>query len=491
VLATKHPKYGGTLRLELQIAKASLDPREWKPGSVAAGESEKLAALLYDRLVTLDIYGRFQPALATEWSHDATFKNWQFKLRPGVRFSDGSSLTPKDVAAALQPLLPTGIQISPTDSGILIRASHSVPDLLEQLAAGRYFIFRAQPDGTFLGTGPFLLAESAPASPSEGNPSVLKPAHMKFRANEDAWAGRPFVDLIEVTLGEPALRQILNLQVGRADIVDIPPDLVRKARQDNLRVWRSPAHILLALRFDDAQPTASEPRLREALDLALDRETMANVLLQRQALPSPALLPQWLSGYAFLFGTPMNLERAKQLRATLPANVAGGSDPLRLRVDAMGDVMKLLGERVAVNARQANISIQLVSHAGPASSNSTTTQPAIGLHLFAWHYDSLSPRSELLDLAHFLHSGPAAEALPETTDPEKLYPVERRLLEDRQVLPLVLLPDYVGIAPAVRNWSAEPSGEWRLADVWLDSGEATGSNTGAPTGPNAVPGVHP
>src|SRR5271169_3273992 len=135
VPATKHPKYGGTLRLELQIAKISLDPREWKVGSLAAAENERLAALLYDRLISLDDYGRFQPALATEWSHDASLKNWQFKLRSGIKFSDGSYLAPKDVTVALQPLLPIGLRISPTENGVLIRASHSTPDLLEQLAS--------------------------------------------------------------------------------------------------------------------------------------------------------------------------------------------------------------------------------------------------------------------------------------------------------------------------------------------------------------------
>ena len=491
ILATRHPRYGGTLRVELHVATVFLDPREWKPGSVAAAESEKLAALLYDRLVTLDEYGRFQPALAAEWSHDATSKNWQFKLRTGVKFSDGSALTPKDVAAALQPLLPSTVQISPAENGVQLRAARPTPDLLEQLASGRYFISRAQPEGALLGTGPFLLAENTSATPSEANPSALKPAHLKFRANDDAWSGRPFVDSIEVTLGQPALRQILDLQVGRADIIDIPPDLVRKAHQENLRVWSSPPATLLALRFDAAQPAASDPQLREALDLAVDRDTMANVLLQRQAFPAPALLPQWLSGYAFLFGTPMNLDRAKRLRSALPANLAGGADPLRLRIDAVGELMKLLGERVAVNARQANISIQLVSHSVSSAATPTAAAPATGLHLFAFHYDSLSPRAELQALAHHLHSEAGAEFATESGDPEKLYAEERRMLDERQILPLVLLPHYAGIAPSVRNWTAAPSGEWRLADVWLDSGEPASSSAEAAKGRNAAPGVHP
>jgi len=490
--ATKHPRYGGTLRVQLHVANLSLDPREWKPGSVAAADSERLGSLVYDRLVTLDEYGRFQPVLATEWSHDGATKNWQFKIRAGVKLSDGSALTVKDVAASLQALLPAGMTITSGENGFAIHSQRAAPDLLEQLASGRYFIFRAQPgNAPPLGTGPFVLTETTPPTPSEANPSVLKPARMKFRANEECWAGRPFLDAIDVTLGDPPLRQILNLQVGRAEVIDIPPDLVRKARQENLRVWNSPPEMLLALRFDEAQPTTSDGRLREALDLALDRETMANVLLQRQAQPAESLLPQWLSGYAFLFGEPMNLERAKELRAALPANVVGGTEPLRLRVDAVGDLMKLLGERVSINARQANLSVQLVPHAVGGTATASGPSPATGLHLFAWHYDSLSPRVNLQEMVQYLRAETAAEGANESTNPERLFADESGLLGTRQVLPLMVLPEYVGIASNVRNWSVGPSGEWRLADVWLEIGEAAASNGDGSGEPNGARGVHP
>ena len=493
VEATKRPRYGGTLRVQVHVASLSLDPREWKAGSATTADSERLGSLVFDRLLTLDEYGRFQPVLATEWSHDGTAKNWQFKIRPGVKFSDGSVLTAKDVVAALQPLMPVGLTISSGENAVTIHSLRTVPDLLEQLASGRYFVFKAQGgNATPLGTGPFVLAETTPAAPSEANPSVLMPAKMKFRANEEYWAGRPFLDAIDVTLGDPPLRQIMNMQVGRAEIIDIPPDLVRKARQENLRVWASAPEILLALRFDEGQPATQDARLREALDLSLDRETMANVLLQRQAQPAESLLPQWLSGYAFLFGEPMNLDRAKELRAALPANAAGGTEPLRMRVDATGDLMKLLGERVAVNARQANLSVQLVPHAAGSGANPAgTTAPATGLRLFAWHYDTLSPRVELQEIAQYLHAETGAESANESANPEKLFADERALLDTRQVLPLVVLPEYVGIASNVRNWSVGPSGEWRLADVWLDTAESAASNGDGSGEPNAARGVHP
>ncbi|HEY1472381.1 MAG TPA: ABC transporter substrate-binding protein [Candidatus Acidoferrum sp.] len=470
VQATKRPAYGGTLRVVLRAPSISLDPREWKPGSASSAQNKQFAVLIYDRLLTLDDYGRFQPALATEWSHDAAMRNWQFKLRPGVKFSDGSPLTATNVVAALQPLLAAGLQISAAENAISIHSSHPVPDLLEQLSSGRYFVYRALPDGLLLGTGPFYLGEDSPAAPSETNPSVMKPAHMKFRASEEAWSGRPFLDAIEITLGEPALRLLYDLQVGKADLAEIAPDLVRKARQENVRIWSSAPNTLLALRFDDAQPGAADQRLRQALSFSLDRDTMANVLLQRQALPTAALLPQWLSGYAFLFDSPMSLEHAKEIRASLPANVASLSEPLRLRVDSSGDLMKLLGERVAVNARQANLSVQvLLPHdAGNSSALPSVKSASAGLHLFAWHYDTVSPRAELDALARQFALQDSGEGTQAVSDPEQLFALERRLLDERRILPLVVLPEYIGIAGNVRNWSPARWGELRLADVWLD-----------------------
>jgi len=430
------PRYGGTLHVKLRAASASL---------------------------------------ATEWTHDAANRNWQFKMRGGVRFSDGSPFTSADAAAALQSTLGKSFEISGGENSINIRSSRPTPDLVERLASGRNFVFRSLLDGTLLGTGPFFVVASIDAAPSELNSTAVKPAHMKLQANENCWAGRPFVDFVEITLGEPALRQLFDLQIGKADIAEIAPDLVRKARQEGLRLWSSAPETLVALRFDDALIAPASDQLREALWLALDRDTMANVLLQREAQPAAALLPHWLTGYAFLFESPMNLERARQLRASFPSGVAGVAQPLRLYVDTPGDLYKLMGERVAVNARQANLLVQV---ALPGSANASAFSPVNGgLHLFAWHYDSLSPREELEEFVKQLIQNGDFPA--NAGEPEQLFLQERRLLEERRVLPLVFLPGYVGIRTNVRNWNASVWGDWRLADVWLESEEASSVRTGA------------
>ena len=219
--------------------------------------------------------------------------------------------------------------------------------------------------------------------------------------------------------------------------------------------------------------------LVEAMSLSLDRQTMANVLLQKQAEPASALLPQWLSGYAFLFTMETNIDRAKEIRATLPANLAAGAEPLRLGVDLPGgDLAKLLGERVAVNARQAAILVQVVNRSGTRGLNSAagaSNDPVGGVHLFSWHYSSLSPRVELESMMTTLNFGDANEGAVSSSDPEQLYAREKKLLEERRVLPLVALPEYIGLGQKVRDWMPARWGEWHLADVWLDLPESSAS----------------
>jgi MarR-like DNA-binding transcriptional regulator SgrR of sgrS sRNA len=481
--------------VELRAVSVSLDPREWKSGAMESATNEKLGALVFDRLVALDNYGRFQPHLATEWSHDAGFKRWVFLLRPGVKLSDGTLLSAADVASALQPSLPSGQQIVPSGNGVVVQSSAAMPDLLEELASGRFFIYRVQPDGTLMGTGPFFVSETANVSrgPSSSttaagdsnsaatSPGVTKTMRLRFHANAETWSGRPFLDAIEVTLGVPPLGQLLDLQLGKADLVELSPELVRRAVQDNQRVWSSAPVTFYGLRFDDAQPAGAAAKLREAMSLSLDRQTMANVLLQRQAEPASALLPQWLSGYAFLFTMETNIDRAKEIRATLPANMAASTEPLRLRVDAPGDLAKLLGERVAVNARQAAILVQVVNRAAPrgaTTATSASSDPISGLHLFSWHYSSLSPRVELESMVFTLNFGDSNEATLSSSDPEQLYAREKKLLEERRVLPLIALPEYIGLSQKVRDWMPARWGEWHLADVWLDLPEPGSAQPG-------------
>jgi hypothetical protein len=174
-----------------------------------------------------------------------------------------------------------------------------------------------------------------------------------------------------------------------------------------------------------------------------------------------------------------NLERAKEIRATLPLNAAASAEPLRLRVDTPGDLPKLLSERVAVNARQSSIMIQLQSHIAQragATNASASADPATGLHLFAWHYSSLSPHVELDSFLSAMNLNDSSVGFASSTDPEQMYARERHVLDDWRILPLVAIPEFVGVGSNVRDWMPARWGEWHLADVWLDMTEPAAGN---------------
>jgi hypothetical protein len=114
----------------------------------------------------------------------------------------------------------------------------------------------------------------------------------------------------------PSPRTLFDLQLGKTDLIELAPDLVRHATQEKMRIWEPSPVALLAP--------------REALSSPLGCGTTAGLLLQKQAKPAAALLPQWLSGYASLFTVDTNLDRAKQMRAEWVANFADGAASLRL-----------------------------------------------------------------------------------------------------------------------------------------------------------------
>ncbi|HXN21215.1 MAG TPA: ABC transporter substrate-binding protein [Candidatus Dormibacteraeota bacterium] len=459
--ASTRPRYGGTLRIELHERIASLDPRQWVAGSSSAASAEKLAALVFDRLITMDDFGRPQPQLAIAWRHDDDYKRWQFTLRSAVRFHDGALMTAGEVAGALQALLGSERQIIAAGEVVVVQSGNPMPDLLEELASGRYFIVRTQGHGLPSGTGPFRIVEwsGVPRTRSTAGSSRTDSGLSRtvFGANQDFWSGRPFLDLVEVTMGVSSQNQFQDLQLGKVDLTELSPDQVRRASQAGLRTWSSAPVELFAIVFD--KEASIDSRIRQALSLSVDRAAITNVLLQKLGEPAGGILPQWLSGYAFLFSTPADTQSAQQLRTTTRTVGAASVKPLRLGVGDDDDTVRLIAERVALNARQAGLAIQVIAR-GEADAR-----------LIRWRLDSIAAPAVLLDLTRALDlSDESAATLKKisSNDPEQTYAAERAIIENYRVIPLVYLPETIGLGPAVRNWMPRRWAEWHLEDVWLD-----------------------
>jgi peptide/nickel transport system substrate-binding protein len=458
IAASTVPHFGGTLRVEMSERIATIDPRQWPSAPAQAVAAERVGSLVFDRLTQLDAHGTVQPALAVSWQHDALFKRWQFRIREGVKFSDGSPLTPPVAAMALQQSLGISFDVSASSDSVVILSDRSVPDLPLQLASGRNYVFHAGDDGSLAGTGPFrftLIEEVGAAT------------MMLFDANESCWAGRPFLDKIGLTLGVNSQQQANAISFSQADVVELPASEVRRSAQRGVRTVSSDPVELFALVIDASRPALQDVHIRQAISLAIDRASIADVILQRQGIVAGSLLPNWISGYAHLFSISSDLPRAKDLLAASGHELSRPM-PLVLFYDSSDAEARAVADRVAVNLREVGIMVQVSGQ--PVDGK--TKAAAADLRLMRQRIDAPEPAKALSELLNSL-----GETASEMETPEQIYAAERAPIDAFRVIPLVHVTESYGLSPQVRDWMPPRWGGWNLADVWLGPPSGAGGNS--------------
>jgi len=425
--ARTRPHYGGTLHVEI-----AGDPWE-RPSGVAR-------RLVFDGLTQVDASGALSSALAVSWEQDNNFHRWQFRLRQGVRFNDGTALTSTAVAASLSASCGSHCPwdaVKAVGPLVIFTNDAAMPNLPALLASDQFLIaLTATADGRTapgaIGTGPFQVTGF--------NNGVLSLA-----ANENCWSGRPFADAIEIRVRRPVRDQWLDLSLGRADVVDVPAEQLRQAQQQRLSVLVSPPITLLALEVNDAGPL-SNVKVRGAIAAAIDRSALYNVIFQKQGEVSASLLTQKMSGYSFLFPTERDLNKAHELR--------GGLTTGTLTMSADGDgAMQLAAQRIALNLREAGFNVQMapagVQHADLSLRRFLVSgnNPAAALERIMWDAGQSSSVSEQS----------AAD----------LYRREQSILESYRIVPLVDLPVGYASGASVRDLRLRADGSPDLAGASL------------------------
>lgn len=441
--ASTRPRYGGALRVEMRARLNSMDPRESRAMDAEAESAERPLELVYDRLVQLDDEGRAVPALAIAWQHDANFTHWQFLIRDGVKFQDGSPLTSEAVASALQSAMGSEGVVRASSGFVNLAFENPRPGLITEMLGVRGMIFKLEGDKP-VGSGPFRIADFQPQK------------RIVLSANEECWSGRPFVDRVEIQLGVQPEQQALDLELGKADVVETLPSLARTATRGGGRISASAPVGLFVLRCAPGGITA-ETNFRRALSLAIDRAAIVNVLLQRQGEAAGGLLPGWISGYAFTFSTMPDVARARQLRATFPMPAR-----LTLSYDGSDETAKQIAERVAVNARDANIVIatSATPHGAPWGHED--------LRLESVRLEPSDAREALTALLRRIAPDFLGATLPPLDTAEQRYTVESKALEEGRVIPLAFVPELFGVSGVVHDFASPKWGGWALSEVWLE-----------------------
>jgi len=426
--AANRPHYGGSLRIATQSPLTSLDPAQ-QSNSLT---ENNITRLMFDTLTMVNDRGSVQPSLASSCEAEPGHQRWQIKLRSDVTFADGSALTNDAVASSLRASNPNW-KIFPNSDSVTIETETPDQDVPAELALTRNAI--AKRGGILVGTGAFTVTDWQPGK------------NLILSARENYWAGRPYVDSIKISLGQNQREQMISLDLGRTDVIEIASDQAHRAGMENRLTKTSQPVEQLALVFTHENPSSDDEKLLRALALSIDRASINNVLLQGSGVPTGSLLPDWMSGYSFLFPSEFNLPQARQMRSQLRQ-----AAHWTLGYDINDPVGRVIADRIALNARDAGISLQVSSSSTP------------DLRLMRIRIDSLDTRSALRRVTQGL--GLPAPAIAGTSA-EDLFLAESSVLATVRVIPLLHVRVSYGLSSSVKNWSESPDGSWHLGDVWM------------------------
>lgn len=318
------------------------------PHAMNEGPTLTLLRQIYEPLVAVDQTGRLEPALATAWTMNGTV--WRFTLRAGTRFHDGRPFTADDVVFSLErAMAPTsdmraliaGIVKVEADGANSVRIETSAPDPLLPIQLSQIFIVsRAWADETGLtapqrpgpgpdgsqvtianGTGPFQLVRRRPGQDTDL--SAFAP-WWGYHGSKPA-----IVRIVYRPIKDPKAR-VEALISGAVDFLQDVPAQARAQllKQAALRVNVGPDNRVIFLGLNvsasrrqtlskadgDANPL-HDGRVRQALDLAIDRTKIQRDVMQGQALPSGIIAPPLINGYPRDLDTVTkpDIEKAKAL----------------------------------------------------------------------------------------------------------------------------------------------------------------------------------
>jgi peptide/nickel transport system substrate-binding protein len=276
------PARGGNLVYERQAAAATLDPL-----NPLNGNGDIFAYnLIYSGLVRSDPTGRTNkivPSLSDRWTVSKDGKTYTFHLRPGIKFSNGQSVTGEDVAWTLNrfgdPKI-NGIMAAVAggfgnakavnNSTVRVQLERPVAAFLYNISIWPAFVMpknlvEKQGKAFFkhpVGTGPFLVK------------SFVKGSHITFARNPFYWErGKPYLNSVRFNFVGDSNTRILALRAGNAQDIDVVPfSQVKSLRADNkVVVQTAKVPLFLGLWLNHLRAPFADINVRKALQHAINR----------------------------------------------------------------------------------------------------------------------------------------------------------------------------------------------------------------------------
>jgi peptide/nickel transport system substrate-binding protein len=273
------------------------------------------------------------PGLAESWEGSEDGQTWTYKLHPNMKWSDGEPLTAEDIAwtvntsreeewfnhfAVTQNLTAKALD----DTTVEIKSSVPDPKLpvMDVYILPKHIWGKMSPaerkkyDGNSdVGSGPFVLEE------------FKKGQFARFKANPHYWRGKPAVDKVVLRKFNNPDAMVAALKTGELDAAeDLPTSGFNSLKQDDNIVTvegYQGAMGEIAINGGDGlkkpHPALLDPKVREAIGHAIDKETIVNRALEGLGTPAQTLStspdPKWTPDVADGVLPTFDLDRANQI----------------------------------------------------------------------------------------------------------------------------------------------------------------------------------
>jgi len=309
---------------ELKIAVAA-DVTSIDPHFFNLFPNNNIAEHIFDKLVQMDADSRMIPGIATSWKA-LDEKTWEFKLRKGVRFHDGSELTAEDVAFSINrvPTVPnspgpfsaytkaiTGIEIV---DPYTIRFKTAAPHPLMPNDMSTIYIV-SKKIATGATTEDFNSGKVAVGSGRYKFVRYANGDRVELVRNDGYWGEKPAFAKVQFKIIKDGAARMAALLSGDVDAIEQPPtaDLGRLKNDPKFTLTSKISHRVIYFNFDhlersspfitgkDGKPLDKNPlldvRVRRAISKAINRPAIAERVMEGQAIPSGQLVSEKLFGH--------------------------------------------------------------------------------------------------------------------------------------------------------------------------------------------------
>jgi peptide/nickel transport system substrate-binding protein len=295
------------------------EPTSLDPHTVDDGGERAVNDNIYETLLGRDAAGELIPALATALPTQVDPTTWEFTLREGVTFHDGTAFNADSVVASVARIVRLIAETKTDNGGFFgtLTGAEKVDDLTVRITT-------AEPDGV-LPSRMYWLKMIAPGTEASDDlteaPNGTGPykfvervtgSNVTLEANADYWGGAPSIATVRYEFAEESATRLAGLSSGKYDLITnlAPQDTGQAPVVLTAQGQEHPNFIL-----DVDEGITSDPNVRLALNLAVDKDAIVDALFGGYAVADAGqhLSPSILGHNPDLTPFPYDPDEAKRL----------------------------------------------------------------------------------------------------------------------------------------------------------------------------------